>query len=84
MSVDESYSGAKLHPADQEIIRLRARVAELEAEVEYLRNNHKESCLWPSTIIESDQKMADGRPRKMAAVPNWCIHKIETYARKKK
>lgn len=36
MSVDESYSGAKLHPADQEIIRLRARVAELEGAIRTL------------------------------------------------
>lgn len=60
------------------------RVAELEDELAYIKNNHKESSLWPSAIIESDQKMADGRPAKMALVTNWCIRKIKTNARKGK
>lgn len=39
MSIDESYSGAKLHPADQEIIRLRNRIAELEGSLAAERQN---------------------------------------------
>ncbi len=53
------------------------RIAELEEEVLYRKTNFEQSCLWPSTIIESDQLMPDGRPCKLAVVPNWCIHKVE-------
>ena len=36
------------------------------------------------TIIQSDQLMPDGKPQKLAVVPNWCIHKIECNARNMK
>lgn len=66
------------------IVELEAKVAELENELAFRKNNFEQSCLWPSTIIESDQRMPNGRPTKLAVVPNWCIHKIECKARNPK
>jgi hypothetical protein len=72
---------AQLDVTTRRAIAAEARVAELEGELAYRKNNFEQSCLWPSTIIESDQRMPDGRPTKLAVVPNWCIHKIECNAR---
>jgi len=62
----------------------KRRALKAEEELAYRKNNFEQSCLWPSTIIESDQRMPDGRPTKLAVVPNWCIHKIECNARNMK
>ena len=59
----------------------KRRALKAEAELAYRVNNFENSGLWPSTIIESDQLMPDGKPQKLAVVPNWCIHKIECKAR---
>ena len=55
----------------------KRRALKAENELAYFEH----SGLWPSTIIESDQLMPDGKPQKLAVVPNWCIHKIECNAR---
>ena len=47
------------------------------SEAEWRKNNMEQSGLWPSTVIESDELMPDGKPRKLAVVPNWCIEKIK-------
>ena len=62
----------------------KRRALKAEEELAYRKNNFEQSCLWPSTIIQSDQLMPDGRPTKLAVVPNWCIHKIECNARNPK
>jgi hypothetical protein len=62
----------------------KRRALKAEKELAYRVNNFENSGLWPSTIIESDQLMPDGKPKKLAVVPNWCIHKIECNARNSK
>ena len=69
--------GELICPPEQRIAALESLVAHWRSEAEWRKNNMEQSVLWPSTVIESDELMPDGKPIRLAVVPNWCIEKIK-------
>ena len=67
-------------PPELRIEALEKLVAYWKSEAEWRKNNMEHGCLWPSTLMESDELMPDGKPQKLAVVPNWCIEKIKRNA----
>ena len=64
-------------PPQLRIAALEKLVGHWKSEAEWRKNNMEQSVLWPSTVIESDELMPDGKPQRLAVVPNWCIEKIK-------
>ena len=69
--------GGIVCPPELRIAALESLVAHWKSEAEWRKNNMEQSVLWPSTVMKSDELMPDGKPQRLAVVPNWCIEKIK-------